>query len=315
LAAQLPAFLFIQLSAGRGNPVDGIARNLLLDFRGASVSAAASGSAQVAWVPTVAAPQDPIWGSVTVTDLVSSLGWRLERVRSALDECVRLNCVTPSWGAPENLRAVGPEVALQALVTRRENELLERQKELAEARTEVARFIDDHNAAQQDLRGSVIERLNGLEEIHSRIEELTQNCGAELLTFAAGGPQTAESRQASRPLCEDLAGRGAAMRSVYLDSVHNDPATVEHLRWLHSHGDEVRTTVSLPSRMLVSRRGLLLATNAGPASATRTCPPTPTTATAAVAHLRAAYRSATTRFDWQRDDILIVDNMLARPRR
>ncbi|MGW1108611.1 TauD/TfdA family dioxygenase [Streptomyces sp. NPDC002540] len=30
-----------------------------------------------------------------------------------------------------------------------------------------------------------------------------------------------------------------------------------------------------------------------------------------VAHLRAAYRAATTRFDWQRDDVLIVDNMLA----
>ncbi|MEU2426297.1 TauD/TfdA family dioxygenase [Streptomyces sp. NPDC007851] len=30
-----------------------------------------------------------------------------------------------------------------------------------------------------------------------------------------------------------------------------------------------------------------------------------------VAHLRDAYRSATTRFDWQRDDVLIVDNMLA----
>jgi alpha-ketoglutarate-dependent taurine dioxygenase len=28
-------------------------------------------------------------------------------------------------------------------------------------------------------------------------------------------------------------------------------------------------------------------------------------------HLRAAYRSATVRFDWQRDDVLIVDNMLA----
>ncbi|MEU1516074.1 TauD/TfdA family dioxygenase [Streptomyces sp. NPDC005811] len=28
-------------------------------------------------------------------------------------------------------------------------------------------------------------------------------------------------------------------------------------------------------------------------------------------HLRAAYRAATTRFDWQRDDVLVVDNMLA----
>ncbi|MFE4960955.1 TauD/TfdA family dioxygenase [Streptomyces sp. NPDC056653] len=28
-------------------------------------------------------------------------------------------------------------------------------------------------------------------------------------------------------------------------------------------------------------------------------------------HLRAAYRAASTRFDWERDDVLIVDNMLA----
>ncbi|WP_406151918.1 TauD/TfdA family dioxygenase [Streptomyces sp. NBC_01012] len=28
-------------------------------------------------------------------------------------------------------------------------------------------------------------------------------------------------------------------------------------------------------------------------------------------HLRAAYRSASVRFDWQRDDVLVVDNMLA----
>jgi len=34
---------------------------------GASVPAAASGAAQVDGVSTVAAPQDPIWGSVTLT--------------------------------------------------------------------------------------------------------------------------------------------------------------------------------------------------------------------------------------------------------
>ena len=30
-----------------------------------------------------------------------------------------------------------------------------------------------------------------------------------------------------------------------------------------------------------------------------------------VAHLRAGYRAASTRFDYERDDILVVDNMLA----
>ncbi|MEU0423801.1 hypothetical protein ABZ235_09280 [Streptomyces canus] len=67
--------------------------------------------------------------------------------------------------------------------------------------------------------------------------------------------------------------------------------------------------------MPADRRGL--ATNAGLASTTRTCPPTPTYGDGGripdgtVAHLCGAYRSATTRIDWQCDGILIVDNMLA----
>ncbi|WP_437093588.1 DUF6879 family protein [Streptomyces sp. enrichment culture] len=187
-------------------------------------------------------------------ELVALLGWRPEQVRSALDECVRLSLVKPSWGAQGRLRAVNPEVALQTLVTRQENEILERQRRLAEARAEMARFIDDYHTTQQDLRGALMERLEGIEEIRFRIEELTHKCEKELLTFATGGPQSEASRQASRPLCEALARRGVAMRSIYLDSVHNDPATVDHLRWLHAHGDQVRTTASLPSRMLLFDR-------------------------------------------------------------
>ncbi|MEU9384566.1 LuxR C-terminal-related transcriptional regulator [Streptomyces sp. NPDC048279] len=149
---------------------------------------------------------------------------------------------------------MSPEVALAALLARQENEVLERQQQLAEARTEVSRFIDDYHAVQRDLRGAVIERLHGLEEIRFRIEELTGKCESELLAFATGGPQSEAARLASQPLTENLAARGVGRRSVYLESVYNDPATVEHLRWLHAHGDEVRTTASLPCRMLVFDR-------------------------------------------------------------
>ncbi len=189
-----------------------------------------------------------------VEDLAAVLRWRPEQVRAALDECLRLSLVKPSWNEPGKLRAVSPDIALQALLTDQENAILDRQRRLADARNGMARFIDEHKAAQQELHGAVVERLEGLEEIRFRIEELTHKCAAELLTFASGGPHSQASRQASQPLCEALARRGVAMRSVYLDSVHNDPATVEHLRWLHTHGDHVRTTASLPCRMLVFDR-------------------------------------------------------------
>ncbi|MEV6163975.1 helix-turn-helix transcriptional regulator [Streptomyces sp. NPDC052052] len=139
-------------------------------------------------------------------------------------------------------------------MTHHENDLLQRRQQLDAARVEVARLVEDHNAAQRDLRSSVIERFEGLTDIRFRIEELTEKCQSELLTFAAGGPQTEASRQASQPLCRELARRGVAMRSVYLESAHNDPATVEHLRWLQANGDEVRTTAALPSRMLIFDR-------------------------------------------------------------
>ncbi|MFB7011695.1 MULTISPECIES: DUF6879 family protein [unclassified Streptomyces] len=189
-----------------------------------------------------------------VESLAEALGWNVEQVRSALDECVRLLLVKPSWDSPGRVRPVSPEVGLQALLARQESELLERQRKVSETRVEVARFIDEYTEVQQKLRSFLVERLTGIEEIRFRIEELTQDCSSELLTFAAGGRQAEASRQASRPLLEDLAARGVVMRSIYLDSVHNDPATVEHLRWLHTHGDQVRTTPSLPSRMLLFDR-------------------------------------------------------------
>ncbi|MGW7369155.1 LuxR C-terminal-related transcriptional regulator [Streptomyces sp. NPDC054841] len=194
------------------------------------------------------------WPDSGVDDLVSILDWPAERVRSALDECARLSLIKPSWEEPGRFRAVSPEVGLQALLVRREGEVLENQRRISESRVEVARFIDEYDAAQQKLRRFVVERLDGIDDIRSRIEEFTQDCKSELLTFASGGRQSESSRRASRPLCEALAARGVVMRSVYLDSVYNDPGSVDHLRWLVRHGDQVRTTASLPSRMLVFDR-------------------------------------------------------------
>ncbi|MEV5463379.1 LuxR C-terminal-related transcriptional regulator [Streptomyces sp. NPDC002788] len=41
------------------------------------------------------------------------------------------------------------------------------------------------------------------------------------------------------------------MRTVYLDSVRNDPATVEYATWLASVGGETRTAPTVPMRMIL----------------------------------------------------------------
>ncbi|MFD3839794.1 hypothetical protein ACFWWC_26625 [Streptomyces sp. NPDC058642] len=61
-----------------------------------------------------------------------------------------------------------------------------------------------------------MEQLVGLDQIRDRLAVLTREVREAFLTFAPGGPQTAENMAASRPLNEDLLdlGRCDAHRRV-----------------------------------------------------------------------------------------------------
>jgi DNA-binding CsgD family transcriptional regulator len=52
--------------------------------------------------------------------------------------------------------------------------------------------------------------------------------------------------------------RGKSVVTVYLDSVRNDPATLGYARWLTEHGGAVRTTPTLPVRMVLFDREIAL---------------------------------------------------------
>ncbi|MFD9410714.1 LuxR C-terminal-related transcriptional regulator [Streptomyces sp. NPDC059989] len=175
----------------------------------------------------------------------------IDTVRDALDECVRLGLIRLSWEVPGQLRAISPDVALQALLARQESALLARQREMAETRVEVARLMEEFSASRNQRRRSEVERLEGIDQIRDRIEELTLACERSLVTLAPGGHQTSENRKASRPLSESLRERGVDVRTIYLDSIYNDPATLEHARWLVELGSDVRTVASLPTRMII----------------------------------------------------------------
>ncbi|WP_240361916.1 hypothetical protein [Streptomyces sp. MBT27] len=70
------------------------------------------------------------------------------------------------------------------------------------------------------------ERLVGLDAIQSRLEALANGLARECLAILPGGAQSVGSREASRPLDERALRRGVEMRTIYQDSVRNDPATL-----------------------------------------------------------------------------------------
>ncbi|MFE9401819.1 LuxR C-terminal-related transcriptional regulator [Streptomyces sp. NPDC006530] len=194
---------------------------------------------------------DPLGG---VAELGHRLGLTETEVREGLDRLVDLELLRPAREVLGALRPVRPEVGLETLLRRQEEELARRQEELARGKAAAAQLASDFAELLPNTEVDGAERLVGLDAIQSRLETLANGIARECLAILPGGAQSMDSREASRPLDERALLRGVEMRTIYQDSVRNDPATLAYARWLTELGGQVRTGPLLPQRLLVFDR-------------------------------------------------------------
>ena len=192
------------------------------------------------------------WG---IRQVAGTLGMSEQDVRSALDRLADLALVRQSLEHPGTLRPVDPEFGLLSLVQTRQAELHRSQQELAESHAAVSELISTLQTAAPRVE---IDQLIGIDEIQSRIEVLANRATTECLSFMPAGAQTPESIAAATPLNDTALGRGVAIRTIYLDSLRNDPPTFRYATWLTGRGGEVRTRPTLPARLLVVDREIAL---------------------------------------------------------
>jgi DNA-binding CsgD family transcriptional regulator/sugar-specific transcriptional regulator TrmB len=194
------------------------------------------------------------------SDGVEALGRRLGLpvgvVREALDELGRFSLLRPSSADPNVVRPVPPEVGLEALLAQQQAELMHRQAQLEESRAALAVVIADRASRRSAGARSDAEEFLGIDAIRDQLEQLTHKTRSEVLTFAPGGAQSVQALEASKPLDGQLLGRGVSIRTVYLDSVRNDVATVGYAQWLIGLGGQVRTVPVLPLRLIVVDRSV-----------------------------------------------------------
>lgn len=188
--------------------------------------------------------------SINVRRLATALEWPVERVRAALTELAKLSLLRPSWEHDGELRLVSPSVGLASLLARQEAALSSLEQQIAAGRQAVAAMAAKYSASHALYTHRDIEELAGLDAVRTRIEELS-GASDDLAAFVPGGPQPVSSLAASRQLDQEFLGRGARMRTIYLDSIRNDPQTSAYARWLVGLGAEVRTTATLPLRMVL----------------------------------------------------------------
>ncbi|MFD0381691.1 hypothetical protein ACFQ2B_02375 [Streptomyces stramineus] len=140
-------------------------------------------------------------------------------------------------------------MGLQQLLVRQHDELIERQRQIADSHASFLRMLAGTGA--RSSRGGGIERLEGMDAVQRRLQELARDAVREVLTFMPGGPQSAAALRAARRNDGHVLGRGVRIRTIGLDGVREDAATLDYARWLTEQRGEFRTAASLPPRMIL----------------------------------------------------------------
>ncbi|KFG71162.1 LuxR C-terminal-related transcriptional regulator [Streptomyces mutabilis] len=189
-----------------------------------------------------------------VTALAEMIGVPEDDIREALDELSGLALVRPSTEYEGRLRPVSPDIGMEILMARRQADLAAQQLRLEASRAAAAQLISEYAELKPSASTPGVEQLIGLDAVRDRLVTLTRQVTEEVMAFSPEPVLTEAAIAASRPLNEELLGRGIRMRTIYLDSVRNSRHSIEHANWLAGLGGQVRTAPSLPTRMVIVDR-------------------------------------------------------------
>jgi DNA-binding CsgD family transcriptional regulator len=165
---------------------------------------------------------------------------------------------SPDGGAAGPYRPVSPEIGLASLLARTEAELYRRQQEIAAIRKAIAAIALEYDAIRGD-RQAAFERLDGLDAVRSRLEELVHKARSEYASFTPGGPSAFTPPEARHQLDRRALERGVLIRNVYQDGCRNHAETLRYAQWLAARGGQTRSCPTLPmSLVIVDRRVALV---------------------------------------------------------
>jgi DNA-binding CsgD family transcriptional regulator/sugar-specific transcriptional regulator TrmB len=228
-----------------------------------------------------------------LAELAGRLGIGTDEVRSALDELAGISLIRVLPGLPAP-RAVNPEVGLAMLVARQQAEMARRHQQIEEGKAALALLLAERAESRRNVADPGVERLIGIDAIRDRLSELARTCQWEASSFMPGGAQNEENLLASRELDAEAIDRGVRLRTIYQDSVRNHKPTLEYAQWLRELGSEVRTTSTLPLRMLVvDRRTAVVPLDAADSGAAAAVITSDGIVTALTALFNSVWRAAT----------------------
>lgn len=183
---------------------------------------------------------------------------RFQQVLALLDS---LQLIRPA-GADGTLVPVSPDMAIDALVgSRREQvfaleaELLHKRRELSERQAEVAAFAVAYQRGRLGQgESSLIEVLEDARAVRALLGMMINECKSEVLACQPGGPRPEQALTDSLPRDLSILARGVSLRSLYQQTARFDPVTIRYVTTVTEAGSQIRTAIELPPRMILIDR-------------------------------------------------------------
>jgi DNA-binding MarR family transcriptional regulator len=178
-----------------------------------------------------------------------AIGKSVATVRSAVDRLEELGFVSRLVGAGGKLAAARPDLAVNALVQRRTDELAAAQQH---AQRLAEQFPQELRASPGELVGIVI----GKAAVEAQFVQLLNEVTQELLVLDR--PPYAQQVATSNAAETTLLGRGAQVRGIYAPEAFELPGAFEQALLAIGEGEQARVHGQVPMKLAVGDRRVAL---------------------------------------------------------
>jgi sugar-specific transcriptional regulator TrmB len=184
-----------------------------------------------------------------VADLSGALGHESAVVETSLTRLEKLGLVSRLPGQPLRVRAARPDVAIEVLVSRR-------QEELARAQLAARDLLAVMPVEERHRPEDIVEVIVGQPAIAARFEQVITGTREELLVFDRP-PYVADARRSDSSVTA-LLREGVTVRGIYAPEALELPGALEAAQDAVRAGEQSRVHPDLPMKLAIGDRRLAI---------------------------------------------------------
>ncbi|MFF5207115.1 hypothetical protein [Streptosporangium sp. NPDC000396] len=152
--------------------------------------------------------------------------------------------------------ATEPRIGIERLVEERLNQLNMEIRRVLSARDAIASFVEDQRHGENATSALDIERVEGLDRVRQRLDDLGFFSYKETLCLHPGGPLSPGAIETALPLDTRSLRRGLAVKAVYHPKALDDPIMAAYLRDVVGLGGQIHITEDPMDRMVIFDRSV-----------------------------------------------------------